>query len=806
VYAIEEVLMSKAVFVHASIGFVGLATLFGSTVSATTRSDAEVKESVARARVPFVENQGQIPDPSVAYHAETFAAACVVEKSGAVSYFGGTETDGFAIRERFNNEALSPEGIEPSKVKVSSFRGRDPEGWRSDLPAFNTISLGEISDGVSLVLQAHNNNVEKIFTVAPGADPSAISVRVEGVGSLRVSTNGELELGTKSGPFTFSAPIAYQEIGGGRTEVKVAYDLRSDTQYGFVVADYDRERPLVIDPIIASTYIGRNSTDFGAAVVADSDGNIYVAGRSKDYSSWNSAYQTTAGSYSATALGGVDIYFGSTDVVVSKFDPTLGQLLASTFVGGASGDSGTAMEIEIGAGPGGSDRIVVAGLTGSDDFPTTSGAFDEEHNGSADVFVFRLNDDLSTLLASTYVGGSNLESHFETNMSRGPDLAMDTAGNIYVAGTTASSDFPHIPAGKELVGYTPFRAGKNSDDDAFVIKLSNNLENLLGWTYLGGDKQDRGTAVGVDNAGHVFVAGHTTSGEDWLPPPYDQFPITPGAFDTTHNSLLEDGFVSRFNSDLTVLEASTFIGGDYEDYVWDLAVAQDGSAVYIVGRTGSSDFPTPPTAFMPAKFASKNGFVSKLNSGLTGLVAGTYLGGIPTDMYPTSSTETCLYGVALDDFGTVWVTGYSNDDYQPTFPVTIDLDDPGLKPWYDPAYYKYEDVILTGFPRDLRRLHTSLHVSGADDQVAWAIFPRSVRPAPPEEDYVEVTVAGWSESGTSSDRFYPVFLSEPGFVDSFDSRADNDDLFVTTFRIDMGPFFADGFESGTTEEWSSTVP
>ena len=66
-----------------------------------------------------------------------------------------------------------------------------------------------------------------------------------------------------------------------------------------------------------------------------------------------------------------------------------------------------------------------------------------------------------------------------------------------------------------------------------VIKLSNNLENLLGWTYLGGDKQDRGTAVGVDNAGHVFVAGHTTSSEDWLPPPYDQFPITPGAFFST---------------------------------------------------------------------------------------------------------------------------------------------------------------------------------------------------------------------------------------------------------------------------------
>jgi hypothetical protein len=804
--------MSKAVFVHASIGFVGLVTLFGSTVSATTRSDAEIKEAVARARVPFVENRGQIPDPDVAFHANTFAATCVIEKSGAVSYVGGGAADGFAIRERFSRKGLSPTGIEHSSVKVSAFRGRDPKGWRSDLPAFDAISLGEIGDGISLVLQAHNNNVEKIFTVAPGADPKTISVQVEGVESLSVNAEGELELGTKSGPFTFSAPIAYQEIVGERTEVKVAYDLRGGTDYGFVVADYDRERPLIIDPIIASTYIGRASYDYGWAVVADQQGNVYVAGRSKENPGWG-PYQTTEGSYSYTVVrvppADPDEYFGANDVVVSKFDPSLGQLLASTFVGGTSDEVATAMAIEIGIEPGESNRIVVVGLTTSDDFPTTAGAFDEVHNGSSDVFVLRMNDDLSSLLDSTYVGGSHMESAFEPNTDRGPDMAMDTAGNIYVAGTTYSSDFPLIPTGKELVGFTPFQDTKNGDDDAYVFKLSNDLETLLGWTYLGGGNQDRGTAVGVDNAGHVFVAGHTESAEDWQAPPYEQFPITPGAYDSTHNSrsgaVLEDGFVSRFHEDLEILEASTFLGGDKEDHVWDLAVARDGSAVYVVGRTGSSNFPTNPAAFMPAKFAAKNGFVSKLNAGLTDLASGTLLGGIPTVVYPTSSAETTLYGIALDDFGIVWVTGYTNDDYQPTFPVTNDLDAPDLKPWYHPDYYKYNDVILTGFDLNLRRLHTSLHVSGAYYQEAWAIFPRSVRPAPPGEDYVEITVGGWSEDGTPNDRFYPVFLSDPGFVDSFDYYADYTDVLVTTFRIGMGPFFSDGFESGSTSEWSSTV-
>jgi hypothetical protein len=249
------------------------------------------------------------------------------------------------------------------------------------------------------------------------------------------------------------------------------------------------------------------------------------------------------------------------------------------------------------------------------------------------------------------------------------------------------------------------------------------LTDLLGWTYLGGGNEDRGTSVAVgfiDDLWHVFVSGHTESAEDWLPPPYEQFPITSFAFDPTHNSrggaVLEDGFVSRFDANLSTLEASTFIGGDREDLVWDMAVDRRGW-VYIAGKTGSLNFPTTPAAFMPERYAAKNGFVAKLDSGLSRLAAGTHLGGSPTDDHPTAYAETSL------------VTGYTYDSYQPTFPVI------GLiqyRPWYDPIYYKYKDVILTGFDPSLQRLQTSLHVSGADNQQAWSIFTRSVRSAPPE--------------------------------------------------------------------------
>ena len=397
--------------------------------------------------------------------------------------------------------------------------------------------------------------------------------------------------------------------------------------------------------------------------------------------------------------------------------------------------------------------------------------------------MLRLTDDLSTLLASTYVGGSHLESAFEPGTGRGPDMAIDTGGNIYVAGTTYSFDFPIIPVGKDE-GYAPFQAVKNGDDDAFVIKLSNDLTRLLGWTYLGGSNEDRGTAVAVDNAGHVFVSGHTESAENWQLPPYVGFPITPFAYDPTHNSrsgvVLEDGFVSRFDADLEILEASTFLGGGAEDRVWDMAFDPHGGRVFVTGGTGSLNFPTTPGAFMPARFAAKNGFVTALDRDLTELAASTYLGGIGEG----SSAETYLYGLAVDDFGAIWVTGYTWDDYLPTFPVTTDLDDPDLPPWYDPEYYASKDIVVTRFDSLLSRLATSLHVGGSYQQEPRAVFARTVRlGGSPEEDYVDVSVAGWSEEGSSNDRFYPVFLNDPGFVNSYDNFAENDDVLVTTFRV-----------------------
>jgi hypothetical protein len=239
--------MFRFVAVLASVGFVEFAAVFGGWVSAAHGVEHEIKAAMARARIPFVENGGQISDQNVAYHAETFAGGVVVEKGGAVAFHvSNAESGGLVVRERYCDDALSPTGIHPSMAKVSYFRGNDPTAWQSGLPTFEAISLGEISDGISLVFEAHNNNVEKIFTVAPGAHPRSISAQIEGIEGLRVLPNGELELCSERGPFCFSSPIACQRIDGRRHDVKVAYTLRGNSSYGFgghQVAVLDLQQP-----------------------------------------------------------------------------------------------------------------------------------------------------------------------------------------------------------------------------------------------------------------------------------------------------------------------------------------------------------------------------------------------------------------------------------------------------------------------------------------------------------------------------------------------------------------------------------
>ena len=247
-----------------------------------------------------------------------------------------------------------------------------------------------------------------------------------------------------------------------------------------------------------------------------------------------------------------------------------------------------------------------------------------------DVFVSKLNSGLTSLLASTYLGGSNYEVLWQVGIS----LTLDTSGNVYVTGYTYSSNFPTTSGAYD----TSF----NGYYDVFVSKLDGGLTSLLASTFLGGSDFDSGYSLALDTSGNVYVTGYTSSTD---------FPTTSGAYDTSFNGGYNDVFVSKLNSGLTSLLASTFLGGSGYDYGNSLTLDTSGN-VYVTGWTDSTDFPTTSGAYD----TSYNGggvsvgdvFVSKLDSGLTSLLASTYLGGSGSDLGNS---------LTLDTSGNVYVTG-----------------------------------------------------------------------------------------------------------------------------------------------------
>ncbi|MGH6692984.1 MAG: hypothetical protein ACREF4_20135, partial [Gammaproteobacteria bacterium] len=195
--------------------------------------DANVHAPLSRLSLPFIANQGQV-DARVAYYARTFAGTLFVTRRGELVYGLPAPLDdgprdrprsasrsGWSLSETFVAGRPRPMTQDRSDAGVSHFLGSDPARWLRNADTYEQVSLGEVWPGVTVALRAHGKNVEKIFTVRPGASADRIRVRVRGGGALRLDPEGGLVASTGLGPITFTAPRAYQERDGVRHRVPV---------------------------------------------------------------------------------------------------------------------------------------------------------------------------------------------------------------------------------------------------------------------------------------------------------------------------------------------------------------------------------------------------------------------------------------------------------------------------------------------------------------------------------------------------------------------------------------------------------
>jgi hypothetical protein len=313
-------------------------------------------------------------------------------------------------------------------------------------------------------------------------------------------------------------------------------------------------------------------------------------------------------------------------------DPVLAY---STYLGGSGADTGYSIALDV------AGNAYVTGGTDSTNFPTSLNPLQPANAGLTDAFVLKLDPAGSSVIYSTYLGGSGNENDFnQLTGVEGAGIAVDASGSAYLTGRTASLDFPVVGG-----AFTSFRG---PDYDAFFVKLSPEGNSIVYSTYLGGSANDSGEAVAVDGAGNAYVIGGTRSLD---------FPTTLAAFQTSNRGLV-DVFVTKIDPTLEGLASlvySTYLGGDGRDRGAGIKVDSAGNA-YITGRTESPNFPLR-NPLQPTLGGMTDIFVAKLNPGGTDLVYSTYIGGSALD----AGT-----GIALDSAGNVYVIGETASTNFPT--------------------------------------------------------------------------------------------------------------------------------------------
>lgn len=464
------------------------------------------------------------------------------------------------------------------------------------------------------------------------------------------------------------------------TYAKVRY---RDIYPGIDLAYYGNQRQLEFDYIVAPRADPRAiRLRFDGAdslhLAANGDLTVAIANNALAFHK-PSVYQIegghrhpVAGGFALLGKHSVGFRLGSYNHAAALvIDPVLAY---STFLGGtgganAVGDTALAVAVD------NSGSAYVTGSTCSTNFPVTPGSYQTSNPAAASngctAFITKLNATGTALVYSSYLGGSTSAS------DTGNAIAVDTAGNAYVAGRTYATDFPVTPGAFQPANH----ASANGNSNAFITKLNSTGTALVYSTYLGGSglsaeiasATDVGNAIAVDTTGDAYVTGRTFSSD---------FPVTPGAFQTTNHAASINGvnaFVAKLNPAGTALVYSTYLGGSGGNRVGFIggdtgaAIAVDAAGdAYLTGQAGSSDFPVTPGVFQTTNKAvaneSPNAFVTELNPAGTALVYSTYLGGSGGE---TGNT------IAVDASGNVYVAGETGSADFPATPGAFQTTYPG---------------------------------------------------------------------------------------------------------------------------------
>jgi CSLREA domain-containing protein len=567
----------------------------------------------------FEKNSGQIEDEELRYFArkDTSQVRFYDDQIEVelVSPEGQAEI-GFKFKDT-DSDSTSLMAEDRSVTKTNYFIGDDTSKHISNNPTFDKVTYQDLYKGVSATYYTSAQDLKYDITIQPHTtDPNKVDIQVSGAKEIYINEDGNLTIETDAGTIYDQSLNVYQMIDGQKRYIPASFKVTSQNSYGFDVGVYNLDYPLVIDPLVYSTYFGGTGFDSVSDIVSSDSGSIYITGSTND-------------TLSIPAPGGGATTFppgGSNDIFISKLDSTLGVVDYTTFIGGSANDYVSVLKVDA------NENVYIAGSTQSNDYPMQS-ANDSTFLGFNEAYISKLDNTGSILDYSTYLGGDGEDDIY--------DIEIDGSENIYLTGVTTSTDLNNLNG---LVADGEF----NGTKDIFVAKANeSNSYNYDFLTYLSGGALTTATIenrayLELDSLGDIYVAGLTST---------DGIPTTPGAFDTSYSGG-DEVFITKLNSTATSRIYSAYIGGGDDDLVFDLALTPNNELA-VVGSTYSDGgigevFPTTAGVF-DSSAVSKEGFIEIISSAGDSYIS-SFVGG-------PAAWEEQVSSVDIDSEGGVYLVG-----------------------------------------------------------------------------------------------------------------------------------------------------
>lgn len=544
-----------------------------------------------------------------------------------------TEITGHAVKTTFlnANPHVKIQESNLSKNYRNYFLGNDPQKWKSNIYDVKQVRYENIYPAIDLLIEG-NQQIKYSFVVGKGKSPAEIKIKTEGATSMFIDGKGNLHTLHPFGEITESKPIAWNlDSSGKKTMIPIQFKLTNEIVTFYFPKGYNESEVLIIDPTLTfSTFTGSTSDNWGFTAAPDAAFNVFAAGVV-----FGNGYPISPGAFDPSYNG------GQFDIGLTKYTSDGTALLFSTYIGGAQTETPHSLICSP------SNELYVMGVTSSSDFPMAGSPYQAAHNGgpsftenglnfaTSDLFVLKLNATGTALVASTFMGGSGTDGinrgalYFNYGDQFRGDISLDQAGNVYVASTSASSDFPIVNG---------FQTTLNGLQDAVLFKLNPSLNALIWSSYFGGSGIETGNSLQIAANGNVYMAGGSSS-------PTLNFAT---GVSLSNTGGISDGYVVRINGLSPAILSGTFMGTNEYDQAYFVQLDLD-SKVYVYGQTEGSMPITPGLYGTP----NSGQFIRKFNTNLTSIEWTTNIGAGTghVEISPTAFLVSDCYDIYISGWG-----------------------------------------------------------------------------------------------------------------------------------------------------------